>query len=147
MLSVYQVLLVGMGADEQLGGYARHRTKFNQQGWLGLVHEMEMEVNRISERNLGRDDRCISDHGREARFPFLDEQVVSFLSSLPVWLKADPRLPRGTGEKILLRKSAKLLGLTSSAVLPKRAIQFGSRIAKLESNKEKGSDKCTRLKP
>lgn len=46
-----------------------------------------MEVNRISERNLGRDDRCISDHGREARFPFLDEEVVSFLSGLPVWLK------------------------------------------------------------
>jgi hypothetical protein len=59
----------------------------SQQGWLGLVDEMEMEVNRISERNLGRDDRCISDHGREARFPFLDEQVVSFLSTLPVWLK------------------------------------------------------------
>ena len=31
--------------------------------------------------------RCISDHGREARFPFLDEDVVSFLNSLPVWVK------------------------------------------------------------
>lgn len=143
----------------------------SNEGWKGLMEEMEMEVKRISKRNLGRDDRlglfqihcgsyghisfffkislpiklltawilvalltdwprdrqterwtdrqrdrltncvisrrwittevgspcekypnltlvrCISDHGREARFPFLDEEVVSFLNSLPVWLK------------------------------------------------------------
>ena len=45
----------------------------------------------------GRDDRVISDHGREARFPFLDEALVSYLNALPVWLKADMRYPRGTG--------------------------------------------------
>ena len=28
--------------------------------------------------------RCIADHGREARFPFLDENVVSYLHSLPM---------------------------------------------------------------
>ena len=27
--------------------------------------------------------RVVSDHGKEARFPFLDEQVVSFLNGLP----------------------------------------------------------------
>ena len=31
--------------------------------------------------------RCISDHGREARFPFLDEAVMSFLNSLPIYQK------------------------------------------------------------
>lgn len=31
-----------------------------------------------------RDDRCISDNGKEAWFPFLDEQVVLLLQSLPV---------------------------------------------------------------
>ena len=31
--------------------------------------------------------RCISDHGRECRYPFLDEDVVSFLNALPVWIK------------------------------------------------------------
>ena len=29
----------------------------SKEGWEGLVEEIEMEVNRISERNLGRDDR------------------------------------------------------------------------------------------
>ncbi len=52
------------------------------------------------------------------------------------------RLRRGVGEKILLRCLAfKKLDLRKTASEPKRAIQFGSRIAKLENRKEKGTDK------
>nr|CAB3223735.1 asparagine synthetase domain-containing protein 1-like [Phallusia mammillata] len=142
-----RILLCGMGADEQLGGYSRHRGIFeNTNNWDLVNEEMNMEIERISSRNLGRDDRIISDHGKEARFPYLDENVVEFLLKLPVHIKSDFRLPRGIGEKILLRGSAYLLGLRGACVLPKRAIQFGSRIAKAESRKEKGSDSCLRLK-
>ncbi|NXG09335.1 ASND1 protein, partial [Sakesphorus luctuosus] len=141
-----KVVLTGIGADEQLAGYSRHRVCFKKHGLEGLNRELEMELGRISSRNLGRDDRIIGDHGKEARFPFLDEGVVSFLNSLPVSEKADLTLPRGLGEKLLLRLVARGLGLTASAVLPKRAVQFGSRIAKLESHSEKASDTCSRLK-
>ncbi|KAF8778578.1 Asparagine synthetase domain-containing [Argiope bruennichi] len=54
--SPVRVLLVGMGADEQLGGYSRHRAKFNSFGWPGLIEELTLELDRISSRNLGRDD-------------------------------------------------------------------------------------------
>ncbi|XP_027627369.1 asparagine synthetase domain-containing protein 1 [Tupaia chinensis] len=140
-----KVILTGIGADEQLAGYSRHRVRFQKHGLEGLNKEIMMELDRISSRNLGRDDRVIGDHGKEARFPFLDENVVSFLSSLPVWEKADLTLPRGIGEKLILRLAAVELGLTASALLPKRAMQFGSRIAKMENNNEKASDKCGRL--
>jgi len=138
-----RVLLVGIGADEQLGGYSRHRVRFNVGGWGALLAEMQMDLDRISQRNLGRDDRCIADHGREARFPFLDERVVAYLAELPVWQKANMLLPRGEGEKVLLRIAARKLGLTKSTALPKRAIQFGSRIAKLRDRKEKGDDEAS----
>ncbi|XP_040913746.1 asparagine synthetase domain-containing protein 1 [Toxotes jaculatrix] len=140
-----KVILTGIGADEQLAGYSRHRVRFKTAGHEGLIQELAMELGRISSRNLGRDDRVIGDHGKEARFPYLDEDVVSYLNSLPVWVKADLSLPRGVGEKLLLRLTAKQLGLGQSAVLPKRAMQFGSRIAKMEDSHEKASDKCTRL--
>ncbi|KFO83812.1 Asparagine synthetase domain-containing protein 1, partial [Buceros rhinoceros silvestris] len=141
-----KVVLTGIGADEQLAGYSRHRVCFKKYGLEGLNKELEMELGRISSRNLGRDDRIIGDHGKEARFPFLDEDVVSFLNSLPISEKADLTLPRGIGEKLILRLAAKEFGLTASTILPKRAVQFGSRIAKLESNHEKASDTCSRLK-
>uniref|UniRef100_A0A8C1HAL0 Asparagine synthetase domain-containing protein 1 n=1 Tax=Cyprinus carpio carpio TaxID=630221 RepID=A0A8C1HAL0_CYPCA len=140
-----KVVLTGIGADEQLAGYSRHRVRYKHSGLEGLVKELAMELGRISSRNLGRDDRIIGDHGKEARFPYLDEDVVSFLNGLPVSEKADLSLPRGVGEKLLLRLAAIELGLGLSALLPKRAMQFGSRIAKLEDNHEKASDKCKRL--
>ncbi|XP_068099977.1 asparagine synthetase domain-containing protein 1 [Hyperolius riggenbachi] len=145
--STSKVVLTGIGADEQLAGYSRHRVRFNTLGYEGLLEELHMELGRISSRNLGRDDRVIGDHGKEARFPFLDEDVVSFLNSLPIWEKADLTLPRGLGEKLILRMAAVRLGLGESSVLPKRAMQFGSRIAKMENCNEKASDRCSRLQP
>ncbi|CAN9498007.1 unnamed protein product [Ophioblennius macclurei] len=143
--SAAKVILTGIGADEQLAGYSRHRVRFKTSGYEGLIQEVAMELGRISFRNLGRDDRVIADHGKEARFPYLDEDVVSFLNSLVMWDKAVLTFPRGVGEKLLLRLAARRLGLGPSAVLPKRAMQFGSRIAKMENSHEKASDKCTRL--
>ena len=141
-----EILLLGMGADEQLAGYARHRTRFDQDGSKALIDEIQMEMNRISERNLGRDDRIISDHGKESRLPFLDEDLISLLNETEAQYKWDLTRPRGQGEKYLLRELAsQMLNLNHAALLQKRAIQFGSRVAKIENSKEKASDVCNRL--
>ncbi|EDQ90105.1 uncharacterized protein MONBRDRAFT_16593, partial [Monosiga brevicollis MX1] len=126
------VLLLGMGADEQFGGYSRHRKAFDRDGMLGALCQVEQDIRRIPTRNLGRDDRVIADHGREGRYPFLDEAFMSLANALPLAVKADFTGERGLGEKKLLRMMAEAVGLASAARLPKRAIQFGSRIAKME---------------
>jgi hypothetical protein len=51
-----RALLVGIGADEQLAGYARHRTKFRTSGVAGVIKEVEMDIKRLAKRNFGRDD-------------------------------------------------------------------------------------------
>lgn len=101
-----KILLVGLGADEQLAGYGRHRTCFAKGGWEALCQELNMDLTRLWQRNLGRydeklkndfyylhlnlfilnnrDDRCISDNGREGWFPFLDEDFVSFVQATPI---------------------------------------------------------------
>lgn len=108
-------------------------------------NESNVYQKRRSLRQIGPDQNLSVDPSSVCRFPYLDENVVSYLNSLPVWDKADLSLPRGVGEKLLLRLTARQLRLGPSAVLPKRAMQFGSRIAKMENRRERASDRCTRL--
>ena len=110
-------------------------------GWSGLQAELNVDRARLWLRNHGRDDRCISDHGREARYPFLDEAVVASLRAMPLCDITDLSYPRGVGEKLILRRVAAALGLRSCVTLAKRAIQFGTRIAKQSSVACFGSNK------
>jgi asparagine synthetase B (glutamine-hydrolysing) len=134
-----RVLLLGMGADELLGGYGRHRHAFERGGWEELRKELTMDQERFWERNLGRDDRIVADHGCEARFPFLDCRVTEFLQNLPLSSICDFSLPAGQGDKRILRLVAARLGIEHASGLVKRAIQFGSRISHLSDAKRFGS--------
>ncbi|KAI8458179.1 asparagine synthase-domain-containing protein [Phakopsora pachyrhizi] len=122
-----QVLISGLGADELLGGYSRHRSAFlttslSSNSWERLLDVLAMDLERISTQNLGRDDRMMS------------WRVIDLLSGLPVHLKPDHGLGKGLGDNLLLRGLAHGLRLVESCRLPKRAIQFGAQSAKLDGN-------------
>ena len=127
-----RILLSGLGADELLAGYARHRQAWRRGGYDALTKELQLDLDRIPTRNLGRDDRVLSSHNREVRYPYLARKVVAYLASLPVQAKAYFELDE-LGDKYLLRCLATHLGLTYAAQLPKRAIQFGTRSAKMDA--------------
>ncbi|CAH7683968.1 asparagine synthase-domain-containing protein [Phakopsora pachyrhizi] len=111
------VLISGLGADKLLGGYSRHRSAFlttslSSNNWERLLDELAMDLERISTRNLGRDDWMMS------------------------WfcLERDHGLGKGLGDNLLLRGLAHGLRLVESCRLPKQAIQFGAQSAKLDGN-------------
>ncbi|CAH7666464.1 asparagine synthase [Phakopsora pachyrhizi] len=134
-----QVLISGLGADKLLGGYSQHRSAFlttslSSNNWERLLDELAMDLERISTRNLGRDDRMMSWFGLEVRHPLLNQRVIDLLSGQPVHLKPDHGLGKGLGDNLLLRGLAHGLRLVESCRLPKQAIQFGAQSAKLDGN-------------
>lgn len=125
-----RILLSGLGADELLGGYTRHLTAHRRSGTAGLVAELQLDLSRLGQRNLGRDDRVLAHWGREARYPFLDERVVRWCVAARAGGKRD---------KALLRGLAGSMGMSRVAGEKKRAVQFGSRSAKMEKGRVKGT--------
>jgi asparagine synthetase B (glutamine-hydrolysing) len=88
----------------------------------------------------------MANFGREVRYPFLDEGVIRYLSSLRADQKVSPDLTSEggdvLGDKRLLRRVAMMVGLERAAKEKKRAVQFGSRSARMEEGvKVKGDDR------
>lgn len=99
--STAKVLILGMGADETLGGYTRYRRFYSREGMPGARRELEKDFARLWQRNLGRDDRITMDSGREPRFPFLDEGVLRTLE----WLVQKRRNSVLTAQEWLISQS------------------------------------------
>lgn len=140
------MLFAGMSIDEQLGGYSSHRAAWSRIQSKGVFEEISFQMRRLSKRNLGRDDRTFSHHGRDVKLPYLDQELVSYLNRLPVGLKMNLAEPLEVGPKKLIRELAQKNGLVTTCKRIKRALQFGTRIANLEDPKEQGYDICSRLK-
>jgi asparagine synthetase B (glutamine-hydrolysing) len=54
-----RIYISGLGADELLGGYLRHRKAWSSNGgnevngWKNLIEELQLDLDRLGERNLG----------------------------------------------------------------------------------------------
>ena len=121
----------GLGADELFCGYMRMKTESTAEA------EVTEHVNRLWQRNGGRDDRVAMHLGKQCLFPFLSAEFITYSLKLPMSLLIRSDMPRGQGEKWILRQIALKLGLKSASQRPKQAMQFGSKVAKA---KWRGSD-------
>lgn len=135
--STARVILIGSGADELFGGYKRHRTAYLANPCQSSIDfQMKFDWNRLPYRNLGRDDRIVSYHGVTPRQPFVEENFTQLVQSLESSKKCFFQLRDGFGDKLLLRIIAHRLGFSNCCFKPKRAIQFGSKVA---SSDKKGN--------
>ncbi|CDW72582.1 asparagine synthetase domain-containing protein 1-like [Stylonychia lemnae] len=138
-----KVVFSGLGADEVFGGYARYKTAVERGGIQEMENEMSMDLDRIWHRNMGRDDRAISYNGKEARFPFLDTSLMRYLrDNVDTKDLCDFSDFRGQGDKKMLREVAyQCFGFHFASKFEKRAIQFGTKIAKQTNIMKFGSNR------
>jgi asparagine synthetase B (glutamine-hydrolysing) len=128
----------GLGADELFCGYLRMRSDETTQ------EEVMEHMNRLWLRNGGRDDRVCLHLGKQCICPYLAPEFIDYALSLPTEMLIKPELPRGQGEKWILRQIARKYGLNSAANRPKQAMQFGSKVAKANW---RGPDKIPQSEP
>jgi len=124
-------VLVGHGADELFGGYARYLEMDQNDLQAQLDTDLTIAQQRVDA------DRGMAKHfGREIMTPYLTPAFIELARSLPLELKV------ANGErKVALRMMARELGLSEGlAGLKKRAAQYGSGVMKVlkEESKRKG---------
>jgi asparagine synthase (glutamine-hydrolysing) len=111
-----KVVLSGEGADELFAGYAYLAR-------LGTGKKLRKELAditiRLQDTNLQRADRMSMAHGLEARVPFLDMDLVRYVSRLPADL-IEPRMDRP--EKWLLRQACR--GILPPEILGRKKMKF-----------------------
>lgn len=115
-----KIAYLGSGADELFGGYR----KYNADGFRA---NMLFDLFTISSHNLCRDDRIVSDCHVECRFPFLDTSVI--LLSLQM---EDSLMRAGEENKVAIRELLRRHGFERASTVPKKAMQYGSGVSRLE---------------
>jgi asparagine synthase (glutamine-hydrolysing) len=123
----FQVIFTGQGADELFGGYDRYITAFQRHGLKEANRMMFRDVLRLSELSLERDEQVSASMKTELRLPFVDQDLIRFVLSLPASLKIGG--VEESRQKLVLRRVAKLQGIPGSIYeRPKRAVQYSTGV-------------------
>ena len=124
MQSDKHCVMSGLGPDELFCGYMSMKNTENPDA------EVIKYLTRLYERNGGRDDRIANQLGKYVVCPYMTPDFIKAALSIPIEMLVKPELPRGSGEKWILRQLAFKYNLNSAAERPKQAMQFGSKVAK-----------------
>ena len=126
--SEHDVVLVGSGADELFGGYA----KYLESADLSAAMADDIKKMQVENAMLRNYAKSI---GKRMDAPFVSNELMSFAKGLPISRKL------GQGErKIILREVARILGVLSYDA-PKKAAQYSSGVMKEMKKMAKEQDK------
>jgi asparagine synthase (glutamine-hydrolysing) len=114
----YCRVLVGQGADELFGGYARYRTAAD------IPSMLARDFASLRGQSL-RDQAVARLHGTAFSYPYLDLRVVRAARSIP-----PHRLVAGGMGKVPLRELAARLLPPDIAMAPKKAMQYGTGVSR-----------------
>ena len=123
-----RTILVGQGADELFGGYAR----YSKMPELEAEDRIRADVKSLLESGINRDRNVAALFGKELCCPFLNEGVVEYALKIPIAEKITE-----TEKKAVLRRAARLAGLKLPAERPKKAAQYGSGTMKVMKKRAK----------
>ena len=110
-----ELLLVGSGADELFGGYAKYESAKDPRSQMDAdLAKMLVEKEALT--------AFARDQGKTIGYPFATQAMIELAGSMPLERKLNE-----SGRKIILREVARLLGL-SAHDRPKKAAQYSSGV-------------------
>lgn len=110
-----EVVLVGSGADELFGGYAKYLESDDPESEMAEdIKKMQIEHDLLK--------IYAESVGKRLEAPFTSPDIIAFARGLPTLKKLD-----ATERKIVLREVARILGV-SSHDSPKKAAQYSSGV-------------------
>jgi asparagine synthase (glutamine-hydrolysing) len=115
--SEHDVVLVGSGADELFGGYAKYLESTDPSATMANDSK-KMQLENASLKKYAKS------MGKRMEAPFVSDGLMSFARGLPI----DRKLGHGE-RKVILREVAKTIGVLSHDA-PKKAAQYSSGVMK-----------------